>query len=60
MATVTGKAAPTNIRSEEDIRLLAYHLYERRCAAGTSGDAVGDWVRAEQLLKAAPASSNGN
>jgi hypothetical protein len=72
MSTVAGKAerarkdkpktsvAPTSKRSDEDVRLLAYHLYERRCAAGTAGDAVGDWVRAEQLLKTAPASTNGN
>jgi hypothetical protein len=54
----TSSAAPTSNRSEEEIRLLAYLLYERRCESGTSGDAAGDWIQAEQLLsKSAPAAS---
>ena len=69
MATVAGRgerarkdspkrsAAPTNKRSEEDIRLLAYHLYERRCESGTEGDAAGDWIQAEQLLLSTTAAS---
>jgi hypothetical protein len=43
-------AAPTNKLSEEEIRLLAYRLYQRRCESGTVGDAAGDWFQAEQLL----------
>ena len=35
---------------EEEIRLLAYHLYERRCQSGAAGDAAGDWIQAERLL----------
>jgi DUF2934 family protein len=62
MATVAGRAerarkdvpkssaAPTTKPSEDEIRLLAYRLYERRCASGTAGDAAVDWSQAEQLL----------
>ena len=65
MATVAGRverarkdtpkksAAPTNKVSEvseDEVRQLAYHLYERRCASGTEGDAAADWTQAEQLL----------
>ena len=62
MATVAGRAerarketpkapaAPTNKLGEEQIRLLAYRLYERRCESGIEGDAAGDWLQAEQLL----------
>jgi hypothetical protein len=62
MATVAGRAervrkdepkrpaAPTNRLSEDEVRLLAYHLYERRRDSGTAGDAAGDWTQAEQLL----------
>ena len=48
----TSKApfAPTNKLSEDEIRLLAYRLYQRRCESGTDGDAAGDWFRAERLL----------
>jgi cytochrome c553 len=51
-------AASTNKLSEDDIRLLAYHLYERRCASGIEGDASGDWIRAEQLLSNGEAASS--
>lgn len=44
-------SAPSNGRpSEEEVRLLAYRLYERRCAAGIAGDAEADWIQAERLL----------
>ncbi|HSG66566.1 MAG TPA: DUF2934 domain-containing protein [Gammaproteobacteria bacterium] len=36
--------------TEERVRLLAYHLYERRQADGASGDAASDWLEAERLL----------
>ena len=48
--TPKGSTAPTNKLSEEEIRLLAYRLYRRRCESGTSGDAAGDWFQAERLL----------
>jgi hypothetical protein len=70
MATVAGRGerarkdtpktspAPTNKLSEDEVRLLAYRLYERRCDSGTAGDAAGDWLQAEQLLQnSAPAAS---
>lgn len=70
MATVAGRGerarketlktppAPTNELSEEETRLLAYRLYQRRCESGTAGDAAGDWFQAEQLLSnSAPAAS---
>jgi hypothetical protein len=74
MATVAGRrertrkeppktsAAPTNEPSEQEIRLLAYHLYERRCESGAAGDAAGDWIQAENLLapSARAASTNSN
>jgi hypothetical protein len=74
MATVAGRAergrketpktsaAPTDKQSEEQIRVLAYRLYERRCESGTAGDAAGDWLQAEQLLSnnAPAASTKGN
>lgn len=43
--------APSNDEpSEEEIRLVAYRLYERRCEAGITGDAEADWLQAERLL----------
>jgi len=72
MATVAGRegrarketpkrsAAPPNKLSEEDIRLLAYDLWERRCASGVVGDAAGDWLQAERLLTAPATSAKGN
>jgi len=43
----SGDAAPP---SEDNIRLLAYRLYEKRVANGASGDASSDWIEAERLL----------
>lgn len=73
MATVAGRrerarkdtpqtaAAPPSKLSEEDIRLLAYHLYERRCQSGATGDAAGDWIQAESLLlNTSAANTNSN
>lgn len=40
------RAAP----SEEDIRVHAYQLYERRRADGVEGDAASDWIEAEREL----------
>ena len=36
--------------SEDEIRMLAYSLYERRCEAGIEGDADADWMQAEREL----------
>lgn len=42
---------PTRARpSEQEIRSLAYILYERRCEAGIDGDPDADWMQAERLL----------
>src|SRR5262245_44587112 len=72
MATVAGRegrarkeppkkpTAPTNELSEDEIRLLAYDLWERRCASGAVGDAAGDWLQAERLLSSPAASTKGN
>jgi hypothetical protein len=73
MATVAGRgerarreapkksAAPASKPSEEEVRLLAYHLYERRCASGEAGDADGDWIQAEGLLfNSAAGATNSN
>ena len=73
MATVAGRterarkdepkrpAAPANKQSEDEVRLLAYRLYERRRDSGTAGDAAGDWIQAEQLLSnTASAITKGN
>jgi hypothetical protein len=47
---------PTNKPSDDEIRVLAYCLYERRCEAGIAGDAAADWLQAErQLASSAPA-----
>ena len=48
--TPMASAAPTSKLIEEETRLLAYRLYQRRCESGTVGDAAGDWFQAEQLL----------
>lgn len=41
--------------SENEIRILAYRLYEKRRADGTGGDASSDWTEAERLLTENPA-----
>jgi hypothetical protein len=54
-------AAPTTKLTEEETRLLAYRLYQRRCESGMAGDAAGDWFQAEQLLSSElVASTKGN
>jgi hypothetical protein len=42
--------APPGRPSEDEIRILAYRLYERRVADGIGGDAATDWIEAERLL----------
>jgi hypothetical protein len=36
--------------SDDEIRVLAYRLFERRQANGANGDAASDWIEAERLL----------
>jgi hypothetical protein len=52
--------APTNNLSEEEIRLVAYRLYQRRCESGTEGDAAGDWFQAQRLLSNGVPTPKGN
>lgn len=50
--TGTGKRRSTRRSkpSDDEIRILAYRLYERRQADGTEGDAASDWIEAERRL----------
>ena len=41
---------PSSVPSEDDIRILAYRLYERRSESGVAGDATADWIEAERVL----------
>ncbi|MGD8339577.1 MAG: DUF2934 domain-containing protein [Gammaproteobacteria bacterium] len=45
------KSAKTTEPSEDDIRILAYSLYEQRSAEGIAGDASSDWIEAERQLR---------
>ncbi len=36
--------------SEDEIRILAYQLYERRREEGAAGDEATDWIEAERRL----------
>ena len=36
--------------TEDEIRLLAYHLYQHRRDAGIAGDPASDWIEAERQL----------
>jgi hypothetical protein len=40
--------------SNEQIRNRAYSIYEARTRNGQPGDAVSDWLKAEQELRASP------
>jgi Protein of unknown function (DUF2934) len=53
-ATKTRKRGPERATepSEDEIRIHAYHLYQRRLAAGLTGDEASDWVEAERQLLA--------
>jgi hypothetical protein len=42
--------APVSTPREEEIRVLAYRLYELRCKSGIAGDAAADWIQAERQL----------
>ena len=52
--------AATNPPREEEIRLLAYRLYQRRCEAAIAGDAAADWIQAERQLANGGAAASAN
>jgi hypothetical protein len=39
---------------EEEIRRRAYSIYEARAHRGEAGDALSDWLKAEQELRRLP------
>lgn len=39
------------VPGEDEIRLKASEIYNERIARGEEGNAVGDWLKAEKLLK---------
>ncbi len=45
------KARKPSAPSEDDIRVLAYSLYEQRIADGSDGNAESDWIEAEFRLQ---------
>ena len=49
-ATARGTTAGETFNSEEIIRPAAYFLYLHRQATGEPGDALGDWITAEQAV----------
>lgn len=40
-----------SVPGEEEIRVKASEIYNERIARGEEGNAVGDWLKAEKLLK---------
>lgn len=42
----------------EEVRILAYEIYETRRDTGTLGDPESDWLEAERRLRAKPARSS--
>lgn len=49
-ADVHGEPVADDGRLDRSIRRRAYELFEQRTRDGGSGDAVGDWLQAEQEL----------
>jgi hypothetical protein len=47
---VKKRASRRDAPAEQDIRILAYDLYERRKADGTEGSDITDWMEAERQL----------
>jgi hypothetical protein len=45
------RTAASETAPDEQIRQRAYGIYEMRCREGMPGDAVSDWLRAEQELR---------
>lgn len=57
--TAATKAAKQQARkslkpNDDEIRVLAYYLYEKRRAKDTPGDAASDWIEAERRLAGMP------
>lgn len=48
--TARKRSTKRDTPTEDDIRILAYDLYEQRRADGGDGDAVSDWIEAERRL----------
>ena len=44
------RAKQTDSPTEDEIRILAYSLYEKRREEGTAGDATADWLEARRQL----------
>ncbi len=51
-ATKTTKTTTKKALTEADIRAKAEEIYQARLAAGVDGTPEGDWVAAEEALKA--------
>lgn len=49
-AGARNRSAPLQPTDQEQIRDLAYEIYETRHATGVVGDPVSDWLEAERLL----------
>jgi hypothetical protein len=45
---------PSPMAERERIAVAAYYRYLARCEAKAAGDALGDWLAAEQALPASP------
>ncbi|MCW5756806.1 MAG: DUF2934 domain-containing protein [Phycisphaeraceae bacterium] len=52
-ASVDRSAHPFAPVREQEIRTRAYYLYEERVRAGSHGDALSDWLRAESEVESA-------
>jgi Protein of unknown function (DUF2934) len=44
-------SAPVQATDPEQVRDLAYEIYETRNASGVLGDPISDWFEAERLLR---------
>lgn len=44
------RARKSETPTEDEIRILAYDLYEQRQAEGGQGDEFSDWIEAERQL----------
>jgi hypothetical protein len=46
------RATKSEAPTQDEIRILAYDLYEQRQAEGEQGDEISDWIEAERQLSA--------
>jgi Protein of unknown function (DUF2934) len=51
--TTRKSARKSEAPSEDEVRILAYTLYEQRNADGGQGDEFSDWIEAERRLSSA-------